>query len=188
MNSSTINDILNEREVGTILPLLVDIQGTKVPTFFVKDYRNILEYIENTEMVALKNSIIGTEDCLLFLLIFKFDNKFETTYDVWFNYGEVWYQEFLACLKDANRIIIEFRDEKDEHIKSIEMKNTVNEVCAEYIERCNENIIFKGEKINNLIELSVKKKYQTWDIEIANDLLEYMFDLYGSIEELWNDV
>ncbi|MGL4741531.1 MAG: hypothetical protein ACRC41_12115 [Sarcina sp.] len=188
MNSLTVNDILSEREVGTILPLLVDVKGTDVPIFFVKDHRNILEYIENTEMIALKNSIIGTDECLLFLLIFKFDNNFETTYDVWFNYGEAWHQEFLDSLKESNRIIIDFRDENNELIKSIEIENTVNEVCKEYIERCNANVIAKGDKIDNLIKLSTKKKYQTWNIEIVNDLLENMFDFYGSIEELWNDV
>ncbi|MGL4991220.1 MAG: hypothetical protein ACRC57_08715 [Sarcina sp.] len=188
MNNLTVNDILNQREVGTIIPLLVEMDNEDIPIFFIKDYANILEIVEDTDMIALKNSIIGTDECLMFLLIFKFADNFETTYDVWFNYGELWHNEFLNRLKDSQRIIIDFRDENNERVKSIEIKNTVANITKEYIDRCNDVIVEKGSSSNNIINLVQKHKYETWSMDVIDDFLESMFDSYESIEELWNDL
>ncbi|MGL4655983.1 MAG: hypothetical protein ACRCWM_08870 [Sarcina sp.] len=188
MNNLTVNDILNEREVGSIIPLLVEIEGEDVPIFFVKDYKEVLEPIKENDIIALKNSIIGTDECTLFLLMFKFAQSFETTYDVWFNYGELWHQEFLEVLKESDRLIIDFRDENNERLKSIEIENTVTSVTKEYIDRCMESITCKGVKDDNIISLVNKPRYETWDIESANDLLENMFESFESIEELWDDL
>ena len=188
MNNLTVNDILNEREVGSIIPLLVEIEGKDIPIFFVKDYKEVLEPINENEIIALKNSIIGTDDCILFLLMFKFAQSFETTYDVWFNYGELWHQEFLETLKHADRIIIDFRDENNERMKSVEMENTVSDVTQEYIEKCMEDVTRKGMKDENIISLVRKPRYETWSIDTANELLENMFEEYESIEELWDNL
>ncbi|WP_297517419.1 hypothetical protein [uncultured Clostridium sp.] len=188
MNDLTVNDILDEREVGSIVPLLVEIQGEDIPIFFVKDYKEVLDIIKENELIALKNSIIGTDDCILFLLMFKFAQSFETTYDVWFNYGELWHQEFLDTLKKSDRIIIDFRDENNERIKSIEMENTVSNVTQEYIDKCNESVVSKGLKDDNIISLVKRPRYETWDIEVATDLLENMFESYETIEDLWSDL
>lgn len=188
MNNLTVNDILNEREVGTIIPLLVEIDKKEIPIFFVKDYKEVLEPIEENDIIALKNSIIGNEECILFLLIFKFAQNFETTYDVWFNYGELWHQEFLEVLKESDRLIIDFRDENNERLKSIEIENTVTDVTKEYIEKCMESVICKGNTDENIISLVSKPKFKTWTTDMANDLLDNMFESFESIEELWNDL
>ncbi|MGL4453348.1 MAG: hypothetical protein ACRCTZ_19470 [Sarcina sp.] len=188
MSNLTVNDILNEREVGSIIPLLVEVDGKDVPIFFVKDYKEVLEPIKENDIIALKNSIIGNDECTLFLLIFKFAQSFETTYDAWFNYGELWHQEFLETLKESDRLIIDFRDENNERLKSIEIENTVTEVTKEYIGKCMENVVCKGIKNDNIISLVNKHKYQTWTMDMANDLLDNMFESFESIEELWNDL
>ncbi|MGL4760304.1 MAG: hypothetical protein ACRCWG_02500 [Sarcina sp.] len=188
MNNLTVNDILNETEVGSIIPLLVEVEGKDVPIFFVKDYKVVLEDIKGNDVIALKNSIIGTDDCLLFLLMFKFAQSFETTYDVWFNYGELWHQEFLETLKTADKIIIDFRDENNERIKSIEIESTVASIAKEYIEKCTKETVCKGIKDENIISLIRKPKYETWNIDVANELLENMFEEYESIEELWDSL
>lgn len=188
MSNLTVNDILNEREVGTIMPLLVEVNEKEVPIFFVKDYKEVLDPIKENDIIALKNSVIGNEECILFLLIFKFAQNFETTYDVWFNYGELWHQEFLETLKHADKLIIDFRDENNERLKSIEIENTVTEVTNEYINKCMESITCKGMKDDNIISLVNKPRYETWTMEMANDLLDNMFESFESIEELWNDL
>lgn len=188
MDNLTVNDILNQREVGTIMPLLVAMENEDVPIFFVKDYEEVLAPIEDNDIIALKNSIIGTDDCLLFLLIFKFADSFETTYDVWFNYGEVWHNEFLEKLKESKRIIVDFRNENNERIKSIEIENTVATVSKEYIDKCNDIVVKKGKTDENVISLVQKHKYETWNIDVVDDFLENMFESYESIEELWDDL
>lgn len=188
MNNMTVNDILEQREVGTIMPLLVGVENNEIPIFFIKDYKDTLSEIEENDVIALKNSIIGTDDCLLFLLIFKFADSFETTYDVWFNYGELWHNEFLNNLKDSKKVIIDFRDENNERVKSIEIENTVGQVTSEYIDRCNHMVVRKGERDDNIINLVQKHKYETWDMEVVNDFLENMFESYESIEALWHDL
>lgn len=188
MNDITVNDILNDREVGTIIPLLVMVGGEDVPMFFVKDYKKTIEVIEENDIIALKNSIIGTDDCLLFLLIFKFANSFETTYDVWFNYGEEWHNDFLNILKGSKRMVIDFRDENNERVKTVEIENTVKEIVEDYITKCSENILYKSGKNNNIIKLEKVEKYKTWNIDDVNNMLDNMFDSYDSIEDLWDNV
>lgn len=188
MNDLTVNDILNEREVGSVIPLLVELEGEEVPIFFVKDYHDVLEKIEETDMMALKNSILGTDECILFLIMFKFAESYDTTYDLWFNYGELWHNEFLHKLKDSSRIIIDFRDEDNERIKSIEIENTLGETCEEYIAKCSETVVQKGKTEDNIITLESKKRFELWNIDIANDFLDNMFEVYESIEELWNEL
>ena len=188
MSNLTVNDILNEREVGTITPLLIGVEGCEIPIFFVKDYKEVLDGINENNSISIKNSIVGNDECILFLLIFKFAQDFKSTYDIWFNYGEPWHKEFLDVLKDTTRIIVDFRDENNKRFKSIEIENRVANVTGEYVEKCVENIICKGNKEDNIISLVNKPKYKTWNMEIANDLLDNMFESFESIEDLWNDL
>ena len=188
MKDLIVNDILNEREIGSIIPLLVELEGEDVPIFFVKDYSNVLEDLKETDVMALKNAILGTDNCILFLIMFKFADSFETTYDVWFNYGEIWHSEFLNKLRTASRMIIDFRNEDNERVKSIEIENTVSPICIEYIDKCNETIITKGIKEDNIISLIKKKRFEIWDLDIANEFLDDMFEEYESIEELWYEL
>ena len=68
------------------------------------------------------------------------------------------------------------------------MENTVSNVTQEYIDKCNESVVSKGRKDDNIISLVKRPRYETWDIEVATDLLENMFESYETIEDLWSDL
>ena len=188
MEDLTVNDILNRREVGTIIPLLVTINSEYIPVFFVKDYRETINLIADNDIIALKNSIIGSNDCLLFLLMFKFADNFQTTYDVWFNYSEDLHKDFLNALKTSTRMVVDFRDENNERVKSIEIENSVGKVVNEYINRASEKILYKGNKDENIINLEKIERYKLWTTEEINEMLDNIFESYDDIEQLWDDM
>lgn len=188
MDDLTVNDILNRREVGTIIPLLVTINSENIPVFFVKDYRKTIDIIGDNEIIALKNSIIGSNDCLLFLLMFKFADNFQTTYDIWFNYAEDLHKDFLNALKESTRMVVDFRDENNERVKSIEIENSVGKIVNEYINRASEKILYKGNKDENIINLEKIERYKLWTIEEINQMLDNIFESYDNIEQLWDDM
>ena len=188
MDDLTVNDILNRREVGTIIPLLVTINSENIPVFFVKDYRKTIDIIGDNEIIALKNSIIGSNDCLLFLLMFKFADNFQTTYDIWFNYAEDLHKDFLNALKESTRMVVDFRDENNQRVKSIEIENSVGKIVNEYINRASEKILYKGNKDENIINLEKIERYKLWTIEEINQMLDNIFESYDDIEQLWDDM
>src|SRR5699024_6809493 len=98
MAALTVDDILKESEVGTLIPLIVEINDKVVPIIFVKDYLEALKDIGDNVLVALKSSIISNKKLDLLLIMIRFDEREENTYDLWLNYGFNWHFDFLNGL------------------------------------------------------------------------------------------
>lgn len=188
MSNFTVNDLLEEREVGTVLPLNVEVGNEIIPIFFVKDYKDTLEEINEEELVSMKNSILSDDKCFLLVMLFKFNNDFNTTYDLWLNYGYKWHSEFIEGLLNSNRIIIDFRDENNGRIKTIEVNNEIKETLKDYVKKSEEVSIFEENREETVIYLGSKKRYEIWDEEDADTLIDAIFERYDSIEELWNNI
>lgn len=62
MAALTVDDILKESEVGTLIPLIVEVNDKVVPIIFVKDYLEALNDIGDNVLVALKSSIISNKN------------------------------------------------------------------------------------------------------------------------------
>lgn len=188
LNNYTVNDLLEKREVGTVLPLVVEVNEEALPIFFIKDYKETIQHIKEDELVAMKSSIIGDGKCFLLLILFKFNNDFETTYDLWFNYSYEWHNDFLNTLNKEERIIIDFRDENNERVKTIEVKNKIQDTLSEYIEKAEEETIEKEFSEEKVVYLTRTKRYKTWKDKEADEIMETIFQRYESIEELWENV
>lgn len=188
MSNFTVNSLLEKREVGTVLPLIVKVDNRDIPIFFIKDYRETLENIKEEELVAMKSSILGDNKCFLLLMLFKFNDDFDTTYDTWFNFGYQWHKEFLEILKDSENIIIDFRDEENERVKTIEVKNEIKETLEEYIKKSEETSILKESTEDKVIYISAEKRHRIWKEEDVDKMIDAIFESYDSIEELWKNV
>lgn len=188
MNNYTVNDLLEKREVGTVLPLVVEVNDEVLPIFFIKDYKDTIKNIREDELVAMKSSIVGDGKCFLLLILFQFNNDFETTYDLWFNYSYEWHNDFLNVLNKEERMIIDFRDENNERVKTIEVKNKIKDTLDEYMKKAEEETIEKESSEEKIVYLSRKKRYETWKEEDADKIMETIFDSHESIEELWENI
>ncbi|WP_207643341.1 hypothetical protein [Clostridium massiliamazoniense] len=188
LNNYTVNDLLEKREVGTVLPLIVEVNDEILPIFFIKDYKDTIKDIREDKLVAMKSSIVGDGKCFLLLILFQFNNDFETTYDLWFNYSYEWHNDFLNVLNKEERMIIDFRDENNERVKTIEVKNKIKDTLDEYMKKAEEETIEKEFSEEKIVYLSRKKRYETWKEDDADKIMETIFDSHESIEELWENI
>lgn len=187
MSNLTVNDILNEREVGSVIPLLVEVDSEEVPIIFIKECAEYIKDIKDNVVVGVKNSIIGDKKAEVFLLMLRFGGD-ECMYDIWFNYGFPWHADFLNKLIISNRILIDFRNENNERIKTIQIENTIGDSLEEYIDNCNEELLVKGLSKDNVISVDRKKKYECWKDEDIYYLMDEVFNDYETIEDLWNNL
>lgn len=188
MTGLTVNDILKESEVGTLIPLLVEVDDKNVPIIFVKDYLDCLCHIGDNVLVGLKSSIISNKKLDLFLMMIRFDDKEENTYDLWLNYGFDWHFEFLNNLIKSERILIDFRDEYNNRIKTIEVENTIKSDLINYKNQCEMFILVKEGKEDNLIKINKVKRYENWNNDEALSLIDEVLDGYESIEDMWENL
>ena len=158
MKSLTVDDILKESEVGTLIPLLVEVDNNVLPIIFVKDYLELLNDLKDEVLIALKSSIISNKKIDLFLVMLRFDNRKDATYDLWFNYGFEWHFEFLNSLIKSDRILVDFRDEENNRVKTIELNNTIIEDLIKYKNECESNILVKEGKEENIIRNGLQRK------------------------------
>lgn len=184
----TVDDILKESEVGTLIPLLVEVDDRVVPIIFVKDYLYALEDIGDNVLVALKSSIISNKKLDLFLIMIRFDNNEENTYDLWLNYGFNWHFEFLNNLINSDNILIDFRDEDNNRVKTIEVENTIIEDLKKYKESCEECVLMKEGKEDNIIRVNKIRKCEAWNNEDALELIDEVLEDYDSIEDMWENL
>lgn len=187
MSNLTVNDILNEREVGSVIPLLVEVENEEVPIIFIKEYADYIKGVKDDVIVGVKNSIIGDKKAEVFLLMLRFGGD-ECMYDIWFNYGFPWHADFLNKLTTSNRILIDFRDEDNERIKTIQIENTIGDSLHEYIANCNEEFLVKGSLEDNVISIDKKKKYECWKDDDVYYLMDQVFNDYDTIEDLWDNI
>lgn len=185
MAALTVNDILKNSEVGTLIPLVVELENKAVPIIFVKDYFEVLKDIEDNVLVGLKSSIISNNKLELLLIMLRFDEKIENTYDLWLNYGFNWHLEFLNELIKQDTILIDFRDEENNRVKTIYIINTIKEDIKEYKESCEKSSLIKESREDNIINVVKKKKYETWSNEEAIALINKVLDDFDSVEEMW---
>lgn len=188
LSNFTVNDLLEKREIGTTLPLVVNVNDSDVPIFFIKDQKETIENINEEELVAMKSSILGDNRCFLLLILFKFNNDFSTAYDVWFNYAYDWHKDFLKVLNYSEKIIIDFRNEDNERVKTIEIKNEIKNTLSEYINKSEEFTIIKESSDDKVIHVLSDKRYKLWKDEDADKITDAIFDSYDSIEDLWNNM
>lgn len=188
MKSLTVDDILSESEIGTLIPLLVEVDNEVLPIIFVKDYLEVLSDLRDDLLVALKSSIISNQKIDLLLIMLRFDDKEDNTYDLWLNYGFKWHFEFLNALINSNRILIDFRDEENNRIKTIEVENTIKEDLNKYKDRCENTILVKESKEDNIIRVNNIKKYERWKDDEALDLIDEVLEDYESINDMWDNL
>lgn len=188
MAALTVDDILKESEVGTLIPLLVEVDDKVVPIIFVKDYLEALNEIGDSVLVALKSSIISNSKLDILLVMVRFDNHEENTYDLWLNYGFNWHFEFLNNLINSDKILIDFRDEENNRIKTIEVENTIKKDLVKYKKSCEESILVKEGKEDNVIRVNKVKKYESWRNEDALELIDEVLDDYDDIEDMWDNL
>ena len=188
MAALTVDDILKENEVGTLIPLIVEVNNSKMPIIFVKDYLNVLEGIEDNVLVALKSSIISNKKLDLFLIMIRFYENKENTYELWLNYGFNWHFDFLKELIEQENILLDFRDENNNRVKTICVFNTLKEDIKRYKEACEESILIKEGKEDNIIRIGKKKKYENWSNEEAIALINEVLEDYESIEDMWENL
>lgn len=190
--SFTVDDILTEREIGSIVPLVVEIEKEQdieeIPIMFVKDYKQTLDTFKDDESISIKGSIIEKNNVALMLIMIMFGKSYETTYDVWFDYGFVMHKEFIDKSLKESRIILDFRDEENNRIKTIEIENTLKKQMEDYIEKSSESIMIKEPINEKVIGLVKKSKFQIWNDELVFNLMDDVFDEYESIEELWDSM
>ncbi|SHI36017.1 hypothetical protein SAMN02745163_00087 [Clostridium cavendishii DSM 21758] len=185
MAEFTVNDILQNVDVGCVIPLIVEVKDEELPIIFIKDYESNLHNIEDECIVGIKSSNIENKDIMLYLLMLKFGEDYEAIYDIWFNYGLEGHREFLNTIKYKDRILIDFRSEDNERIKTIEIQNTIKGDLQKYIDNSEDEIIAKEGKVSNVITLGKIKKYKSWDENKMNDLIDKVCGDYDSIEDLW---
>lgn len=188
MAALTVDDILKESEVGTLIPLIVEVNDKIVPIIFVKDYLEALKDIGDNVLVALKSSIISNKKLDLLLIMIRFDEREENTYDLWLNYGFNWHFDFLNGLINLEKILIDFRDEDNNRIKTIEVCNTIKKDLEKYKESCEDSILIKEGKEENIIKVVKRKKYESWNNEDALDLIDEVLDDYSSIQDMWENL
>lgn len=188
MKSLTVDDVLKKSEVGTLSPLLVEVDNEVLPIIFVKDYLEVLGDLKDEVLVGLKSSIISNKKIDLFLVMLRFDNREDTTYDLWLNYGFQWHFEFLNALLKSNRILIDFRDEENNRVKTIELNNTIIEDLTKYKNECESTILVKEGKEENIIMVNNIKKYETWNNDEALELMDEVLEDYESIEDMWDNL
>lgn len=188
MAGLTVDDILKESEVGTLIPLLVEVDDKNVPIIFVKDYLDALCDIGDNVLVGLKSSIISNKKMDIFLMMIRFDNKEENTYDLWLNYGFNWHFEFLNNLINSERILIDFRDEYNNRIKTIEVENTIKSDLIKYRDECESIVLVKDGKEDNVIMINKIKKYKNWNNDEALDLMDEVLSDYDSLEDMWENL
>ena len=79
-------------------------------------------------------------------IITEQDEREENTYDLWLNYGFNWHFDFLNGLINLDKILIDFRDEDNNRIKTIEVCNTIKKDLEKYKESCEDSILIKEGK------------------------------------------
>lgn len=188
MSQFTVNDILADKPVGSIIPLVVSLEDKGIPIIFIKDYESEIIKIDDDCIVGVKSSTIGNNRVNLYLLILKFGDDYEHIYDLWFNYGFEGHKEFLKLLYTEERIIIDFRDENNERIKTLQIDNTITPHLESYINDSEELIVVKEGKENNIITLGKVEKHTTWKENDVFTLMDKIFVDYPSIEDLWNNL
>ena len=182
----TVNDIIEQRPCPSITPVVVEIKGKYVPVIIIKDYKEKLMKVKEDELVGLKSSSMGNKNASLFLIVLKFGDDFENTYDVWFDYVFELHRNFLSLLQKENRIIVDFRNEENERYITLELENTIKEHIDYYNDLAEEEILVKNEKVENLINLEKVKRYTNWSEKESFEIMEKIFEDYPTIEELWH--
>ena len=182
----TVNDVIKERPCPSITPVVVEVKGNQVPVIIIKDYKQKLSEVKEDELVGLKSSSMGNKKASLFLMILKFGDNFENTYDVWFDYVFELHRNFLSLLQKQDRIIIDFRDEENERYITLELENTIKEHITYYIDLSEEEVLVKQEKIENIISLNKIKRYTIWSEKESFEIMDKIFEDYPTIEELWH--
>ncbi|MPQ44380.1 hypothetical protein GBZ86_11490 [Clostridium tarantellae] len=170
-----------------MIPLLVNINEIDVPIIFIKDFKESIEVIKDDVLVSIKSSTIGDKKCDMFLLMIKFGDGYNNIYDIWFNYAFQWHMDFLNRLLDCDRILLDFRDENNDRIKTIQINNTISEYIEEYIEVCEKDVLIKGQRENNIISIEKRKNYEKWIDEDVYNLMDKVYDDFSTIEELWEN-
>lgn len=188
MSKFTVNDILADKPVGSIIPLVVSLEDKDIPIIFIKDYESEIIKIDDNCMVGVKSTTIGNKKVNLYLLILKFGDNYEHIYDLWFNYGFEGHKEFLKLLYTEDRIIIDFRDENNERIKTLQIDNTIIPHLESYINHSEELIVVKERRESNIITLGKVEKHTTWKENDVFRLMDKVFEDYSSIEDLWDNL
>lgn len=57
MNNITVNDVLDQTPPGAAVPLVVNFNGKDVPFIFIKDYKDLLDYISQEVDIRIKNCL-----------------------------------------------------------------------------------------------------------------------------------
>ncbi|GFP76889.1 hypothetical protein [Clostridium fungisolvens] len=188
MGDLTVNDIIADRPCGSITPLVVGLEDALYPIIIIKEMKEDLLSIGVDTPMGVKSTSIGDKKANVYAIILKFGEDFENIYDIWFNYGDENHQDFLKLLRDQHRIVIDFRDENNERYLTLEFENTVREHIDDYIEKCSEKMLVRSEKDNNVIKLNSLEKYNIWNDDDIENLMDKIFTDYPSIEELWEDL
>lgn len=184
----TVNDVLNERPCGSATPLVIEVDHKLMPIIIVKEYDKDIKGIMDNMEVGVKSTCIGNKKVNIYLMILKFGQNFDNIYDLWFNFGYKNHRDFLELLLEEKRIVIDFRNENNERVITIEIENTVTEHILDYFEKCKEKRIVRGNKNNNIITINNICKYEMWKEEDIFELMDKIFDDYPSIEDLWNNL
>ena len=57
-----------------------------------------------------------------------------------------------------------------------------------YKESCEDSILIKEGKEENIIKVVKRKKYESWNNEDALDLIDEVLDDYSSIQDMWENL
>lgn len=181
----TVNDVLNERPCGSATPLVIEVENKLLPIIIVKEYEEDIQWITDNIAVGLKSTCIGNSNVDIYLMVLKFGEGYSNIYDLWFNYGYENHREFLSLILNEKRIVIDFRNENNERVNTIEIDNTINEHILDYFRKSTEKKVVKGDKEGNVISINTISKYKAWSEEEVFELMDKVFADYPSIEELW---
>lgn len=187
MNNITVNDVLDQTPPGAAVPLVVNFNGKDVPFIFIKDYKDLLDYISQEVDIRIKTAYIENKKVTILLILIKIGEVEESIYDMWFDYGNKVQRDFLQKLLHEEEIVLDVRDETNERLCCLSINNELVLPIEEYVHRVNKIKLAKGETDGNVIFLQNVEKYNYWNEDDVADLLENVFMDYEDLEELWDN-
>lgn len=187
MSNITVNDVLDQTPPGAAIPLVVSLNEVDVPFIFIKDYKELLEGINDEVDVRIKTAYIENNKVTLLLILLKIGDMEESIYDMWFEFGNKMQREFLQKLLEQQEIVLDVRDENNDRLCCLSISNELILPIEEYIHKVEEKILVRGERSGNIISLENIEKYNSWNEDDVGNLLETIFMDYDSLEELWDN-
>lgn len=187
MSNITVNDVLDQTLPGAAVPLVVGINGEDIPFIFIKEYKELLEDINDEVDIRIKTAYIENKKVVMLLILLKIGDNEDNIYDLWFEYGNKIQRQFLQKLSKEQEIVLDIRAEDNERICCLSINNELALPIEEYIDKVEKKKLSKGMKNGNVIFLEDKEKYTLWNNDDVNYLLETVFNDYENLEELWDN-